>query len=125
VGHAGLRDVVTTGGWLSSGTRRTWPQRTRGTTMSRSERDWTPLINKRAAVKEQFPTLARVLTERPGCREDRARREFYAADNRMSVVRARDRERAQEADADRFIAEMRERKRAKFLAAVREKRKVA
>lgn len=80
------------------------------------ERDWLLLINKRAAIKEQFPSLAKVMRERPGSVTDRAAQELHreqnktaaAAHGRSAVRQAQDR-RAVEADADRFIAEARER----------------
>jgi hypothetical protein len=51
------------------------------------ELNWLDLIDKRAALREQFPTFARVRNERPGCAADIARQEFYRAENRMSVAR--------------------------------------
>ena len=74
--------------------------------------DWLPLINKRAAIKEQFPSFAKVAKERPGSNGDRAQREFHGARNLQShaVSRRTARQLEQshedaEADADRFIAE--------------------
>lgn len=47
--------------------------------------DWLTLIDTRAALKEQFPTLRDVKRERPGSPTDNAMRAFYAADNQRSV----------------------------------------
>lgn len=44
------------------------------------------LIDKRAALREQFPSLARVRDERPGCRADNARQAFYREENQLSVI---------------------------------------
>lgn len=84
------------------------------------DRDWMPLINKRAAVKEQFPSLAKVLAERPGSPRDRELREFYHADNRRSWARsqrtARVRVEQERADAERFIEMQRERELSAYAA---------
>lgn len=50
--------------------------------------DWMVLINKRAAIREQFPSLAVLKLERPGSTSDTRRRELIAADNQMSKARA-------------------------------------
>lgn len=50
--------------------------------------DWMVLINKRAALREQFPSLAVLKLERPGSASDTRRRELIAADNQMSKARA-------------------------------------
>lgn len=50
--------------------------------------DWMVLINKRAALREQFPSLAVLKLERPGSTSDTRRRELIAADNQMSKARA-------------------------------------
>ncbi|WP_136053459.1 hypothetical protein [Microbacterium sp. K5D] len=50
--------------------------------------DWMVLINKRAALREQFPSLATLKLERPGSTSDTRRRELIAADNQMSKARA-------------------------------------
>ena len=46
-----------------------------------TDRDWMQLIDRKAALKEQFPTLATVRRERPGTAIDRARNAFYHAEN--------------------------------------------
>ena len=46
--------------------------------------DWWDLIDKRAAQREQFPTLAQVRNERPGCAADNARQAFYREQNHQS-----------------------------------------
>ena len=50
--------------------------------------NWWEFIDVQAAVREQFPTLREVRNERPGCRTDKARQEFYRAENQASVQRA-------------------------------------
>ena len=81
--------------------------------MSAWEDSWHLLVNKRAALKEQFPALRDVAGERPGSDLDRANREFYHADNRRTAPSHRD----QEVDADRFIAEMSRKHEEQFTAA--------
>ncbi|MEI3845345.1 MULTISPECIES: hypothetical protein [unclassified Microbacterium] len=39
--------------------------------------DWMVLISKRAALKEQFPPLRKVLNERPGCAADIERKRIF------------------------------------------------
>ena len=81
--------------------------------------DWLVLINKRAAIKEQFPSLARIRHERPGSEQDRDNRARFQIENQMSVKRARAAvgvRDEQEKDADRFITEMRRREQERFLA---------
>lgn len=82
--------------------------------------DWLTLINKRAAIKEQFPTYAAVLRERPGTPEDRERRARWHRDNLVSAGRIPATVIASDLvvreNADRFIAVMRERQRALFVA---------
>lgn len=80
--------------------------------------DWLHLIYKPAALKEQFPPLSQIIRDRPGTVEERAQRAFFHADNRRSITEARRRVREQEADAERFIREMRRRTEKKFLAHV-------
>jgi hypothetical protein len=80
--------------------------------------DWLVFIDKRAALKEQFPPLRQVVKERPGTAADKAAKEFFHVDNRRSVTEARRRQATQEADADRFIREMRAREQERFLARV-------
>lgn len=41
--------------------------------------DWMVLINKRAALKEQFPSLRKVMNERPGCAVDIERQRMNRA----------------------------------------------
>jgi hypothetical protein len=90
-----------------------------------TDRDWWPLINKRAALKEQFPTLATVQRERPGSLTDREMQEFYKADNRLRAIRhytPRDvREASHRAEVDALVAEMKEKQRAVFLAGLKRK----
>ncbi len=52
--------------------------------------DWWDLIDKRAAIREQFPTFRQVRNERPGCRADNARQAHYRAENRASLQAERD-----------------------------------
>lgn len=89
-------------------------------------RDWFPLIDKRAARREQFPLLRAVQHERPGCAADRSRQEYWRAANRRSVAAEsqtrQDRERADEADADRFIFEMKRREQERFLSRLNERK---
>lgn len=83
------------------------------------------LIDKRAALKEQFPRLQSLMNERPGCQADRDRREYWAADNQARTARSVRPEHvadAQEADADRFIAQMRRREQERFLARLSERK---
>lgn len=47
-------------------------------------RDWWPLINRQAAVRENTPDMRALQHERPGCKADRERREFYRAENQAS-----------------------------------------
>ena len=84
-----------------------------------TDRDWMRLIDKRAALSEQFPRLQKLMHERPGCQVDRDRQEHYRVENRASMERTRA---AADADADRFIAEMERRKRETFLAALAARR---
>lgn len=49
--------------------------------------DWLNLINKRAALREQFPPLSRVILERPGSDSDSRRQRLIAEENQMSRVR--------------------------------------
>lgn len=86
-----------------------------------ADRDWTRLIDKRAALREQFPQLRSVMNERPGCQADRDRQALHRAQNRLSVEQAAAAaiaRRRQEEDADRFIAEMERRKKEAFLARI-------
>ena len=46
--------------------------------------DWMLLINKRAALKEQFPSLAKVRNERPGCAADIERKRVFREQAEMS-----------------------------------------
>jgi hypothetical protein len=88
--------------------------RSEAPTVRAFERDWLLLINRRAAAKEQFPSVAKVLKERPGSATDRVQQEIHAAQNRASVeagdrswLKRQQDARAALADADRFIAERR------------------
>lgn len=83
--------------------------------------DWWALIDKRAAVKENSPPLRRVARERPGCADDRAAREHWAADNRARTARSllpEDVAAYQLADADRFISKMKAKQQAEFLSRI-------
>lgn len=88
-----------------------------------TERDWWPLINKRAAIKEHFPKYAAVLAERPGTPRDRELKAFYYAENRLSMLRSyvshEDRVRFEQEQAAVFIDLMREKKREEFRAKFR------
>lgn len=87
-------------------------------------RDWIDLVDKRAALKEQFPRLQSLMNERPGCQADRDRQARYREENRRSVERAAQAaiaRRRQEADADLFIEQMRRREQETFLARLAEK----
>ncbi|WP_136032507.1 hypothetical protein [Microbacterium sp. PF5] len=53
-----------------------------------TEFDWLTLIDKRAALREQFPPLSRLRSERPGSASDNRRKELIAADNQLSKARA-------------------------------------
>ncbi len=84
--------------------------------------DW--LIDTEAAMRERFPTLRQVKSERPGCEADRTRQQLYREENRQSVARAAAaarRARRQEEDADMFIAHMRRRKGLEFVAQVKDR----
>jgi hypothetical protein len=49
--------------------------------------DWLNLINKRAALREQFPPLSRLILERPGSNSDNRRQRLIAEENQMSKAR--------------------------------------
>lgn len=49
--------------------------------------DWWDLIDKRAALSEQFPTLAKVRNERPGCKADQQRQTAYREASRIARER--------------------------------------
>jgi hypothetical protein len=42
-----------------------------------AEPDWWCLIDKKAALREQFPSLSKVRHERPGCAADNERKRVY------------------------------------------------
>jgi hypothetical protein len=90
-----------------------------------AERDWMQLIDKTAALKEQFPSIAKVRRERPGTPRDRELRELYYEDNRRSWGREprlfEQPHDAALADADRFIDHQRERELADYRAKWHEK----
>lgn len=50
--------------------------------------DWLNLIDKRAALREQFPPLSKVVRERPGSATDTRRQKLIAADNQEAKARA-------------------------------------
>lgn len=52
------------------------------------EFDWMALIDKRAALREQFPPLSKVVRERPGSASDTRRQKLIAADNQEAKARA-------------------------------------
>lgn len=101
---------------------------TRGDTSSRAvtpmvrDFDWLTLIDKKAAIREQFPSLQKVMRERPGTIRDRQNRELYEAESAALRTRMRNAQTAQEADADRFIQEMRQREQERFLARFNERK---
>ena len=49
--------------------------------------DWLNLINRRAAMSEQFPSLSKVIRERPGSASDARRQRLIAEENQMSKAR--------------------------------------
>lgn len=49
--------------------------------------DWLNLINKRAALREQFPPLSKLILERPGSDSDNRRQRLIAEENQMSKAR--------------------------------------
>ena len=49
----------------------------RSETPSEHEPEWWSLIDKRAALREQFPSLAKVRSERPGCATDIERKRVF------------------------------------------------
>ena len=84
--------------------------------------DWQ--IDTAAALREQFPTMAKVRNERPGCEADRTRQQLYREENRRSVAQAAaaaKRARQQEQDADMFIAHMRRRKGLEYAARIHDR----
>lgn len=52
-----------------------------------NEFDWLNLINKRAALREQFPPLSRLILERPGSDSDTRRQRLIAEENQLSRAR--------------------------------------
>lgn len=50
------------------------------------EPEWWALIDKRAALREQFPPLAKVLHERPGCAQDIARQRSFRLASETRLV---------------------------------------
>lgn len=50
--------------------------------------DWLTLIDKRAALREQFPPLSKVVRERPGSASDMRQQKLIAADNQEAKARA-------------------------------------
>ena len=94
-----------------------------------TDRDWWPLINKKAALREAFPSLATVLRERPGSLTDREMQEFYAADNRLHAIRhyipREVREASHRAEVDAVVAEMKSKQRAALLKKLEQKRKAS
>lgn len=68
------------------------------------EFDWWPLINQRAALKEQFPSFKKVVTERPGSATDRERKRLYQEMTELSKARE------QQARLDAIAAEQAKRR---------------
>lgn len=52
------------------------------------EFDWLTLIDKRAALREQFPPVSKVIRERPGSASDARRQRLIAEENQLSKSRA-------------------------------------
>lgn len=50
--------------------------------------DWMTLIDKRAALREQFPPLSKVVRERPGSASDARKQKIIAADNQEAKARS-------------------------------------
>lgn len=69
--------------------------------------DW--VIDREAALREQFPTIEQVRDERPGCAADRMKQALMHVQNQTAVRRVARSRIEQERDADRFIAEARRR----------------
>lgn len=53
----------------------------------KQEFDWMLMINKRAAIREQFPPLSKVLSERPGSLTDRENKRRYQEAAELSKER--------------------------------------
>lgn len=51
------------------------------------EFDWLTLIDKRAALREQFPPVSRLIRERPGSAADTRRQRLIAEENQLSKAR--------------------------------------
>lgn len=49
-----------------------------------TDRDWMQLIDRKAALREQFPPLSTLRHERPGTATDRARNDYYHTENHAS-----------------------------------------
>lgn len=81
---------------------------------------WLLVVNRSAALKEQFPSLKAVMGERPGSLTDREQRAFWFADNRRSMRAAYERQVASDAVAranvDAVVELRRERAQKEFLA---------
>lgn len=79
--------------------------------------EWWPLINRRAALSEQFPPLWKIRNERPGCAADRARQEAFRLESETRRTReakarwdasvAENERRRLQADLDRYAARRR------------------
>lgn len=48
---------------------------------------WWPLISKRAALREQFPPLSKVRSERPGCAADVERQRMFREETQLRKVK--------------------------------------
>jgi hypothetical protein len=56
--------------------------------MSRSDEPaWWSSIDKKAAMREQFPPLSKVRSERPGCRQDIERKRVFREAAELKRVR--------------------------------------
>lgn len=55
--------------------------------------DWWELIDKRAALREQFPSLAKVKNELPGCKADRERQRVFQERRALEKLARQERER--------------------------------
>ncbi|MDF2507261.1 MAG: hypothetical protein K0Q52_1120 [Microbacterium sp.] len=54
------------------------------------EPDWWCLIDKRAALREQFPPLSKVRNERPGCAADIERKRLFREEAELAKAREHD-----------------------------------
>lgn len=88
-----------------------------------SDFDWMVLINKRAALREQFPPLQKLRGERPGSAQDMERKRRYREATELSRMReqqarwnaavAENTRRKERADNNRRAIEYKARQRAR------------